>query len=89
MTCTTTPSFCVRTQTGQVGGDLWMEHKGKANVPGPEQRRGRADLKEIVQQSSNPYRDGRSLGDNWLEAKGKRWVVDCFRDACRCLWGEG
>ena len=50
-----------------------MEAKGKATVPGPEQRRGRKDLREVVQQLSNPYKDGRTLGDAWLEAKGKRW----------------
>lgn len=41
-----------------VGGDLWLEAKGKANAPGPEQLRGRRDLFETFQQSSNPYIDG-------------------------------
>lgn len=42
-----------------------LEHKGKAATQGPEQRRGRPDLTEILQQKSNPYKDGRSLGDQW------------------------
>jgi hypothetical protein len=43
-------------------------------LAGPEQRRGRKDLTEILQQSSNPYVDGRTLGDAWLEQKGKKLV---------------
>jgi hypothetical protein len=35
-------------------------------------RRGRTDLAETLWQSSNPYKDERTLGDQWLEAKGKQ-----------------
>jgi hypothetical protein len=41
-------------------------------VPGPEQRRGRKNLFETLQQSSNPFQDGRSLDDAFLEMKGKQ-----------------
>lgn len=41
-----------------AGGDMWLEAKGKANAPGPEQLRGRQNLFETFQQSSNPYIDG-------------------------------
>lgn len=37
-------------------------------------QRGRSDLAEVLWQSSNPYKDGRSLGDQWLDAKGKQRV---------------
>ena len=37
-------------------------------------KRGRIDLAEVLWQSSNPYKDGRSLGDQWLDAKGKQRV---------------
>lgn len=37
---------------------MWLEAKGKANAPGPEQLRGRQNLFETFQQSSNPYIDG-------------------------------
>lgn len=47
---------------------------GKAKAAGPEVQRGRSDLAETLWQSSNPYKDGRSLGDQWLEAKGKQRV---------------
>lgn len=56
------------------GGDAWLEKKGKARVPGPEQRRGRQGLFETFQQSSNPYVDGRTLDDIFLETKGKSAV---------------
>lgn len=56
------------------GGDAWLEKKGKARVPGPEQRRGRQSLFETFQQSSNPYLDGRTLDDIFLEARGKSAV---------------
>lgn len=42
---------------------------------GPEHQSGRAGITEIIQQSTNPYTDGRSLGDSWLDHKGKRRVV--------------
>lgn len=47
---------------------------GKAKTAGPEVKRGRSDLAEVLWQSSNPYKDGRSLGDQWLDAKGKQRV---------------
>lgn len=56
------------------GGDAWLEKKGKARVTGPEQRRGRQGLFETIQQSSNPYLDGRTLDDMFLEARGKSAV---------------
>lgn len=58
-----------------AGGDEWLERKGKRDVPGPEQRRGRKDLFETFQQSSNPWKDGRALDDRFLEAKGKQRVT--------------
>ena len=42
-----------------------------AHAPGPEQRRNRQNLFETIQQGSNCYEDGRTLGDQWLEYKGK------------------
>uniref|UniRef100_A0A7R9V1T4 Uncharacterized protein n=1 Tax=Chlamydomonas euryale TaxID=1486919 RepID=A0A7R9V1T4_9CHLO len=64
--------FGVLQQTGAgAPKDRWLDHKGKAKPDGPEVRRGRRDLTETIQQSGNPYQDGRSLGDTWLEAKGK------------------
>jgi hypothetical protein len=62
-----------------AGGDEWLERKGKRNVLGPEQRRGRKDLFETLQQSSNPWLDGRTLDDAFLERKGKA-VLNCFVD---------
>ena len=47
---------------------------GKARAPGPEVKQGRADLSETLLQLSNPYKDGRTLGDQWLEARGKQRV---------------
>eukprot|EP00891_Asterochloris_glomerata_P002187 jgi/Astpho2/2187/Aster-03178 len=47
---------------------------GKARAPGPEVKRGRTDLSETLLQLSNPYKDGRTLGDQWLEARGKQRV---------------
>ena len=47
---------------------------GKAKAAGPEVKRGRTDLAETLWQTSNPYKDGRSLGDQWMEAKGKQRV---------------
>ena len=41
-------------------------------MPGPEQRRGRKSLFETFQMSSNPWKDGRTLDDLFLERKGKR-----------------
>jgi hypothetical protein len=46
-----------------------MEARGKAHPPGPELRRGRPDLSEIIQQATNPYVDKRSLGDTWCAAR--------------------
>ncbi len=39
--------------------------------PGPEKRRGRQNLTETFQQLSNPYVDGRTLDDEWLEHRGR------------------
>ena len=55
-----------------AGGDEWLERKGRRSVPGPEQRRGRKSLFETFQMSSNPWLDGRTLDDIFLERKGKR-----------------
>jgi hypothetical protein len=55
-----------------AGGDAWLEKKGKRSVPGPEQRRGRKNLFETFQMSSNPFEDGRSLDDIFLERQGKK-----------------
>lgn len=58
---------------GMAGkGDWWLEAKGKGHPPGPEMTRGRKGLAETLQQTSNPYVDGRALGDYWLETKGKK-----------------
>ena len=43
------------TQDGRTLGDSWLEHKGRAMPPGPEKRRGRQNLNETLQQTSNPY----------------------------------
>lgn len=43
-------------------------------VEGPEAKQGRRDLTETIHQLSNPYNDGRPLGDAWLTAKGKQLV---------------
>ena len=51
-----------------------IEYAGKAKAAGPEVKRGRTDLAETLWQTSNPYKDGRSLGDQWMEAKGKQRV---------------
>ncbi|KXZ46813.1 hypothetical protein GPECTOR_40g547 [Gonium pectorale] len=44
---------------------------GKRLVPGPEQRRGRADLFDVVHHTCNLKPEGYTGGDQWLEAKGK------------------
>jgi hypothetical protein len=41
-------------------------------VPGPEQRRGRKSLFETFQMSSNPWVDGRTLDDLFLERRGRK-----------------
>lgn len=69
-----------------AGGDAWLEKKGKARVPGPEQRRGRQGLFETFQQSSNPYVDGRTLDDIFLEAKGKAAVPHTSQDSVHQLY---
>ena len=50
-------------------------------------QRGRADLAETLWQLSNPYKDGRSLGDQWMEARGKQRVpgpeMSHGRQVCR------
>lgn len=60
-----------------AAGDLWLEAKGKGHPIGPEMKRGRPNLNETLQQLSNPYKDGRTLGDSWLETKGKRPLPGC------------
>jgi hypothetical protein len=64
--------FGVVQQTG-VGApaDAWIDAKGKATPPGPEETRGRKGLADTLQQRGNPYVDGVTGGDMWLEAKGK------------------
>ena len=55
-----------------AGGDEWLERKGKRSMPGPEQLRGRKNLFETFQQSSNPFVDGRTLDDIFLERRGRK-----------------
>jgi hypothetical protein len=58
----------------QVPDQEWKSAGPKcktAHAPGPEQRRDRQNLFETVQQASNAYEDGRTLGDQWLEYKGR------------------
>ena len=43
-------------QDGRTLGDNWLEYKGRAVPPGPEKRRGRQNLTETFQQTSNPYK---------------------------------
>ena len=59
---------------------------GKAKADGPEVKRGRADLAEVLWQNSNPYKDGRSLGDQWLDAKGKQRVQGPEMRRGRTVW---
>ena len=47
-------------------------------MQGPEQRRGRKDLFETFQQSSNPLVDGRTLDDAFLERRGVRAVPHAY-----------
>ncbi|GLC37450.1 hypothetical protein PLESTB_001584500 [Pleodorina starrii] len=44
---------------------------GKRRVPGPEQRRGRADLFDVVHHTCHMKPEGFTGGDRWLEARGK------------------
>ncbi|KAG2454761.1 hypothetical protein HYH02_000596 [Chlamydomonas schloesseri] len=44
---------------------------GKRIVPGPEQRRGRQDLFDVVQHTVHLKPQGYTGGDQWLEHKGK------------------
>ena len=46
----------VSPQDGRTLGDNWLEYKGRAMPPGPEKRRGRQNLTETFQQTSNPYK---------------------------------
>ena len=46
-------------QPGWADGDSWIQYKGRAVPPGPEKRRGRQNLTETFQQTSNPYQVGR------------------------------
>jgi hypothetical protein len=56
---------------GDTLGDSWLEHKGKMMLSAPDAAQGRRGLMEILQQTSNPYQDGRAMGDAWLQQKGK------------------
>ena len=64
---------------GRSLGDTWLESaKGKRPVPGPEVRRGRANLFDVLQM--RPLLDGATTGqqltgDAWLDAKGRRWAA--------------
>lgn len=62
---------------------------GKGKAEGPEAQRGRADLAETLWQLSNPYKDGRTLGDQWMEARGKQRVpgpeMSRGRQVCHCM----
>lgn len=37
---------------------MWLAAKGKKALEGPEARQGRRGLFDVLQQSSNPYKDG-------------------------------
>lgn len=83
----------VRPATTSKEGSLLSTHvdyeyvcAGKAKADGPEVKRGRADLAEVLWQSSNPYKDGRSLGDQWLDAKGKQRVQGPEMRRGRTVW---
>uniref|UniRef100_A0A7S3VPQ4 Uncharacterized protein n=2 Tax=Dunaliella tertiolecta TaxID=3047 RepID=A0A7S3VPQ4_DUNTE len=56
---------------GRHGGDEWLKPRGRAKPPPPERKTGRSDLKEVIFQTTNPYRDGRGLDDAWLQRSGK------------------
>ena len=64
-----------------TAGDSWLEQKGKKNVASPEVATGRKGLTEVIQQTSNPYKDGRALDDAWLQASGKMSVPGKGRQA--------
>lgn len=61
-------------EPGVTGGDSWLEQKGKKFVASPEVAMGRRGLAEVLQQTSNPYHDGRALDDAWLQPSGKQKV---------------
>ena len=44
-----------------ANGDSWIEYKGRGAPPGPEKRRGRPNLTETFQQTSNPYQVCKSV----------------------------
>lgn len=54
-----------------------MGRIGKRMVEGPEAKQGRRDLTETIQAQSNPYTDGRALGDSWLTSaeEGKAEIL--------------
>lgn len=47
---------------------------GRRKGAGPDMKEGRIDMTETLLQQSNPYKDGRVKGDQWMEARGKQRV---------------
>lgn len=74
-----TPTCGTVLQDGRTLGDEWLERKGKAMPPGPEMRRGRTNLNEVFQQSSNPYQVCRVLNLQqprlWVQAAMGAWAL--------------
>eukprot|EP00892_Ulva_mutabilis_P012117 jgi/Ulvmu1/9278/UM050_0027.1 len=62
---------------GKADGDAWLGYRGRKVPPGPEMRRGRKSLFDVLRHScaedlvKNPHFTG---GDAWLEKKGKARV---------------
>lgn len=72
LTGTSLPPCC---PAGRALGDAWLASaKGKKPVPGPEARRGRANLFDVLQQAPAPAvrLPGQVTGDAWLDARGRR-----------------
>jgi len=44
---------------------LRLKPRGRAKPVAPQAKIGRADLKEVIYQTSNPYQDHRALDDAW------------------------
>ena len=42
-----------------------LKPRGRAKPSAPQSKTGRSDLKEVIYQTTNPYRDGRALDDEW------------------------
>ena len=68
-----TSDFPLASQDGRTLGDNWLEYKGRAVPPGPEKRRGRQNLTETFQQTSNPYK---VRSPNELEELDMRYQSD-------------